>query len=104
MSDKYILDENDNPIPEPDLMKWAKSFQKGSRLVAKDEIGDVLISTVFLGLDHNFGQSGPPILWETIVFGGAHDQDCDRCAGTRADAMAMHGRMLAKVAGSEETP
>ena len=28
----------------------------------------ITISTVFLALDHNYGLSGPPVLWETMVF------------------------------------
>ena len=97
MSDQYILDENDNPILEPDLMKWANSVGKQNRFVAEDTIGDANISTMFLGLDHNYSQSGPPILWETMVFGGKYDQDCDRCSGTRADALEMHNRMVEKI-------
>jgi hypothetical protein len=31
------------------------------------------VSTVFLGLDHNFGMNGPPILFETMVFGPAEE-------------------------------
>ena len=27
------------------------------------------VSTVFLGIDHNFGGKGKPILFETMVFG-----------------------------------
>jgi len=32
----------------------------------------IVISTVFLGLDHSFG-SGPPLLFETMVFNGPCD-------------------------------
>ena len=31
-------------------------------------VDDVRISTVFLGLDHNHGLSGDPLLFETMVF------------------------------------
>ena len=33
---------------------------------------DVLISTVFLALDHNYF-GGKPILFESMIFGGKHD-------------------------------
>jgi len=39
--------------------------------VAKSNIGDYLISTVFLGLDHQWHAHGPPLLFETMVFGKA---------------------------------
>lgn len=92
MSDKYILDENNNPIPEPDLMKWGKWLQTAKRHVADDEANDVRVSTVFLGLDHSFGQ-GPPILYETMIFGGEHDGYQDRYA-TRAEAIEGHKKAL----------
>jgi hypothetical protein len=49
------------------------------RSVGEDFVGDprsanvVRISTVFLGLDHQFNEDGPPILFETMIFGGTCD-------------------------------
>lgn len=41
----------------------------GDRRVALTTLGDkVEVSTVFLGVDHNFYGEGPPILFETMVF------------------------------------
>lgn len=34
--------------------------------------GDITVSTVFLQLDHSFGDE-EPVLFETLVFGGPHD-------------------------------
>lgn len=34
---------------------------------------DIYVSTVFLVIDHNFGDRGPPVLFETMIFGGEHD-------------------------------
>jgi hypothetical protein len=51
---------------------------------------------VFLGLDHNWGK-GPPILWETMCFGGEMDDEMARCSGSREQAEAMHERMVSKV-------
>ncbi len=56
------------------------------------------VSTVFLGLDHNFGD-GPPILWETLVFGGPMNGQQTRCAGSREQAEAMHEKMVQLVKG-----
>ncbi len=69
MSDKYILDDHGEPRAEPDLFTWAKWFEEAfdKRRVASTEIGDVRVSTVFLGLDHSFGDE-EPIFWETMVF------------------------------------
>ncbi len=73
MTDKYIL-EGHEPIECTDLMKWAKWFEKADRHVAKTVIGDIKISTVFLGLNHSFGD-GPPVLFETMIFGGDLDEE-----------------------------
>jgi hypothetical protein len=41
-------------------------------------LGEVQVSTVFLGLDHNFGFGRKPLLFETMIFGGKHDQYQER--------------------------
>ncbi len=92
----WILDERGTPVLEPDITKWAQWFEKAERHVADEKIGESRISTVFLGLDHSFG-SGPPVLWETMVFGGKLDQDQARCSGSREQAEAMHAKMVARV-------
>jgi len=63
--------------------------------VAKTDLpGDVFVSTVFLGLDHGFGRPGPPILFETMVFGGPMDDYQERYA-TWDEAEAGHERIVA---------
>lgn len=88
MSEHYILDGH-TPV-QADLMTWARWFEKADadRVVAKDEIGEARISTVFLGLDHNWGD-GPPLLFETMIFGGQHADYQERCS-TWDEAEAMH--------------
>jgi len=68
---KYILDKDGNPKEERDLLTWAKWFEANDdkRIVERTQLDDVRVSTVFLGMEHNFGLSGKPILWETMVFG-----------------------------------
>lgn len=71
---QYILKDR-KPIEEPDGMKWAEWFSNNTedRIVAQTTLDKAQVSTVFLGLDHAFG--GPkPVLFETMVFGGEHDQ------------------------------
>jgi hypothetical protein len=50
---------------------------------------------VFLGLDHSFRQ-GPPILWETMVFGGPLDGEMMRYT-SRAEAFDGHQEMCRRV-------
>ncbi len=99
---RYILDEHDRVVPEPDLFKWAAWFEhsKDKRVVARTQIGDARVSTVFLGLDHGrFSEfhEPSPIVWETMVFGGKFDQEMDRCSGNREQAEGMHNAMVARV-------
>jgi hypothetical protein len=80
------------------MLEWARWFENPtSRIVDTTTIGKVRVSTIFLGLDHNFYDDGPPILWETMIFGGEHDQYQDRCAGGWEQAEAMHMKAVALV-------
>lgn len=92
----YILDENGEPKNIPDLMEWGKWMQANKRHVADEKIRGSRVSTVFLALDHNWGD-GDPVLWETMVFDGDLDGEMDRCSGGRKDAEEMHKKMVEKV-------
>ena len=98
---RYILDGAGEPIPCDDLLQWGRWLVTHDRTLARDrdESGrtPVLVSTVFLGLDHQFG-AGPPILWETMIFGrSGAELYCERYA-TRADALAGHQRACTRAA------
>jgi len=92
MTEHWILDAKGEPVPA-ELMEWARWFETGNRILGQDKIGDVLVSTVFLGLDHSFGD-GPPLLWETMIFGGKHEGYQERYS-TKAEAQAGHSKALA---------
>lgn len=94
---RYILNEAGEPVAEPHLMLWAGWMELADRKVDRTEFAGGYVSTVFLGLDHSFATDGPPVLWETMVFGGPMDQQQSRCAGTREQAMAMHQDMVDRV-------
>lgn len=65
-----------------------------------------LVSTVWLGFDHNFGGDGPPVIFETMVFppDSSEDAYCERYA-TETAALAGHDRAAAwlrdRLAGQE---
>lgn len=62
------------------MREWALSFEE-ERHIGLDDRGDVRISTVFLGIDHGWepfisaDEEYKPVLWETMIFGGACDQE-----------------------------
>jgi hypothetical protein len=56
-------------------------------------VGVSTVSTAFLGLDHQWG-TGPPLLFETMVFsGGSGGIHCRY--STWADAEVQHGKIVA---------
>lgn len=93
---QYIL-KGKTAVACGDIKEWGEWFGKADRKVARETIDGVEVSTVFLGLDHSFGD-GPPLLFETMVFGGEMDGDQDRCT-TWEQAEEMHRAMVARVKG-----
>ena len=98
MSDKYVL-QGHQVVPEGDLLKWARRLETAERIVARDEVGEVTVSSVFLGLDYNFSSISPPLLFETMVFGGSLDGEQERYP-TWEEAEAGHARWVEKVRGN----
>ena len=100
MVKKFILDEDRNPVPTEDTIAWALWYENANeqRLVAHTNVNEfVSVSTVFLGLNYQFGD-GPPILFETRVYGGDEDGYQRRYA-TWEEAEAGHKEALATLFG-----
>jgi hypothetical protein len=59
-----------------------------------------MVSTVWIGINYNFGD-GDPVIFETMVFGGEERQDetCWRWT-TEAEATAGHAEVVATVAAT----
>jgi hypothetical protein len=100
----WILTDAGDPEPTEDAIAWGLWFERAtkdrSRIVAQDRderpgAPDVLVSTVFLGLDHAF-TAGPPVLWETLVMGGPLDGEMCRYTSREA-AIAGHAAMCRRV-------
>ena len=71
MTFPLYYDREGRPLDDP--MKWAKLFSDPKyKVLQKTETRGAVVSTVWLGLDHGWGE-GPPIIFETIVFGGRCD-------------------------------
>lgn len=65
MSERYILKDK-QVVPEPDLIKWALWFETANNQVKRSELGDKVVSTIFLGL--NFAPPGmTPQIFETAI-------------------------------------
>ena len=89
MTQYYVLDEQKKVVPTDDVMEWGTCFEDKDRCrVALSEEGDISVSTVFLGLDHQYGD-GPLLIFETMIFGGENDEAQWRCS-TWEEAVAQH--------------
>jgi hypothetical protein len=120
--DHAILDENGEPqvirvydengkLNQARLIQWATWFERSpQRRIAYDELeGDYSVSTVFLGLNHNYKPGAPPLWFETIAFApphqeylktthkfiGVRDQLWGKRTSTKAQALAAHAEGLA---------
>jgi hypothetical protein len=76
---------------------YASWGEPAEKYVRKTMVGKVEISTVWLGIDHAYS-GGPPIIFETLVFGGKHADDGERYA-TEAEAIEGHDRWVREVQG-----
>lgn len=65
MSIIYYLNE-DHTYRPCGLNEWAEQFET-IRQVADDIINNFRVSTVWVGINVNFGE-GPPLLFETMIF------------------------------------
>lgn len=88
----YILDGH-TPV-KASLMEWATYYQTAERHVGNTRIGNIHISTVFLGLDHGYDSRQPPVLFETMVFGGGELNETMIRYATWAEAEAGHKDMV----------
>lgn len=96
MKPLYYRLEGDAVHPVDDLVKT----NAGER-VARDELvidgAGVVVSTVFLGIDHSFGRDGAPVLFETMVFRGREEEPEQHRYSTIAEARAGHEVVTARV-------
>lgn len=66
----YILEGTKAVKVDPE--RWTREFPElTNRGVAWDGIGGVIVSTIFNGIDYRQVDAGPPLLFETMIFGGS---------------------------------
>lgn len=104
--DKYILDKEKNIIPA-NLGEWSNFLKntREERMVAKNEVNGRFISTVFIGIDHNFYQNenNEIHIFETMVFESKENYSgiyCSRC-GTWERALEEHQKAIEWVKNGE---
>jgi len=91
---ELFYDRQGNPI---DVNKWNEYFGNlDYKIVARDVLDDgKVVSTVWLGTNHNYGD-GPPAIFETMIFESEDnfsDLYMDRYS-TEAEALEGHKKAL----------
>lgn len=75
---------------------WAVLFERKGKgdygRVASTPISDMWVSTVWLGLNHSFWPDGPPLIFETMIFGRDFGGLWDIRYTTQEQARSGHGR------------
>lgn len=70
----YILKDK-TPVAVTDVIEWGKWFEAANRVVKQTTLPDgTFISTVFLGLNHNYS-GGQPLLFETMIFNSNENRE-----------------------------
>lgn len=86
-----------NGLPISREEGWALLEDPQARKVEVTDIGiDVVVSTVFLVIDHNHYSQDPnhvPLLFETMIFGGEYDMHQWRFPGEQT-AVAAHALIV----------
>lgn len=96
MSRCYTLNDQHEPVPCDLLGLESVLADVDKRRVGWTEIGSIIVSTVFLGLDHNYTGKGPPILFETMIDRGDGWDEQERYR-TWDEAVAGHAAAVDRV-------
>ena len=97
MNDYYGRDGQ--PI---DQDEWLRRYTAEEKRVAQTTVEEADVSTVWLGLDHCFGD-GPPLIFETMIFGGEHGENQWRYS-TEEAAKAHHAALVEALRNGTELP
>ena len=93
----WVLDGHE-VISTSDVHEWTQMWETDSRYVGNTEVGDARVSTVFLGIDHRFSGDGPPLVFETMVFGlDDYDEQYTERYATWDEAERGHARIVEMV-------
>jgi hypothetical protein len=87
--------------------EWAEWYEpaavSGERIVARDELDGIEVSTIFTGIDPNPVDHDPPQLFETMTFVNGKSTGAAIRYATWQQAEAGHRRMVIKARNSDMT-
>jgi hypothetical protein len=94
----YILKDK-VPVRCAGVFAWGRWMEKNKSCirVAETLIRGYRVSTIFLGIDHNWVEGNDPLLFETIVFGtGPLNQEQARTS-TYEEAETIHEKIVIEI-------
>src|SRR5262245_44818570 len=96
----HFLDRQGRPLA--DVYAWARLVEDRDYCrVDRTEIRDPVVSAVWLGTDMSFGLGGPPLIFETAIFGPGDGENRELTelirTPTEAAAIAAHDQAVAHV-------
>lgn len=96
-----LYDKDGTPLTREEF--WTKHTDLAYKTVAVTQVGESSVSTVWLGRNHAYTDDTPPILFETMIFDGPHDQDMWRYH-TEAEAKAGHEQVVKMLREGTDLP
>jgi len=98
--DQHWMLDGHTPV-RTSFLRWGLWYDTADRQVGFAEVGPYRVSTIFLGLNHDLSGDGPPILFETMIFGPVEPEVlAERIASfTR---LGVSEELAPQVAGHEE--
>ncbi len=106
MMDWYLLGEDKTPVKTTYEEIVRLGAKPNGLPIEKTQIDNIFISSVFLGFDHSFCEGEPPILFETMIFGGEFDgyqtryTSYDDCVKGHQKAIEMVNNFINKKSNS----
>jgi hypothetical protein len=98
---KYRRDGTPYPEGDEGLLEWARDLENFEGRVVRQETlpNGYWVSTVWLGLDHNFRPTGPPLIFETMVINPSGEwEDYQERYSTENEAILGHMRAVEEYA------
>lgn len=87
-----LYDMDGNPISAEGWRYYIENPER--KRVAWTELEGVRVSTVLLVLDHNYGLPGPPLIFETMIFGLEELEGEQWRYSTKEEALEGHERAV----------